>query len=187
MISLGEKVAIIIPSIFFNLILLMSQNDTASMRRKILDCLKPQPIVSDEKHVLNSVIQFIFNEFTTEFLFLMITNGLTMIFVLSESILGIVMIIIGVIITRYGSSTIQLEKTYLKISEKNVSGFDITEKVITIYVVLSLGNFGFFLFYDVTLPIPMNPMYFPWIAGLVFMIIGYIYSKYYSEKLLAFK
>jgi len=98
------------PSVFFNLIILVNINETTLMVVEILRCIKPLPDNSDKKRIFNNVIEFIMSGFTTEFLFLMITNGLTMIFVLSESVLGVIMIITGVIITRYISSTIQVKK-----------------------------------------------------------------------------
>lgn len=183
MISFGERVAIIFPSIFFFTLVIINTVEITSFCRKLVE---RGANISKSEWVSIAYSQTMSNHFI-EYIILSITNGLSLIFVLEQQEFGVVTMIVGVVSSLIGLTYKNYEAETLRI-ELGLGGVDRTlksEYLFSILFSLSVAYIGFFWFHGSPYTFPfLSDFPTSWVSFLLFFIVGLIFDRKIMDRLL---
>ena len=172
MISLGERIAIIMPSIFFNIIILVKMISDVRLIIEVEDTTALSP-----KILINTLMPHFYLVFFIDFIFLSVTNGLSIIFVLKQSELGVIQLLFGIILIVLGLSFIEMERGMNYMEEYKKS---LTEKMFNICIYFSFGQMGYLGGFGINIIKSIPSFYSNWIFFTIFVVIGYIYDRFFD-------
>lgn len=117
MVVFGERFAILVPSIFFYLIGMMSEVEIMKLALETASYIKKSDKV--EAGLSSNLIELKDNfmghhlhSIYLEFHIASIANGLSLIFVFSEKVLGLIFILVSFILSHYGNTITEFAKKY---------------------------------------------------------------------------
>lgn len=169
MITPGEKIAILMPSVFFIVLVIIK---SVSDARLAYD-LKMKLNISNESMISEIINPNLFLGLFFDFLILSITNGLSLILVLNQIEIGIIQLLIGVIASLLGLVYLDAEKDLIakKITEKTI-----TDRIFTFCYYFTFAQMGYFIFFDIQL-FSLGVFFSPWIGFVLFFIVAYFFEK----------
>lgn len=199
MISFGERFAILMPSIFFWVVSLITSLEARKESIEIGAILSTQEDSRDFfPEIVREMLSSSYHSVFLEFIILSITNGLSIIFVLHESVIGTIFSIFGIIVSLFGFSYLGIEKqlqdNHYEKDERSNHGYNevmlartlfiYSGKIDTITAALSIGQIGYIGSYgcQFTKNIPIE--WTPWFFFTVCLIIGLFFSQYLIERIL---
>ena len=169
MISSGEKIAILMPSVFFIVLIILK---SVSDARLAYDLRTKLHIKNDS--VISEIINpNLFLGLFFDFLILSITNGLSLILVLEQVEIGIILLLVGVIASLLGVVYLDAEKDLIakKITEKTI-----TDRIFAFCYYFTFGQMGYFIFFDIQI-YSLSVFFSPWIGFVIFFVVAYFFEK----------
>ena len=172
MITPGEKIAILMPSVFFIvLIILKSVNDA-----RLAYELRTKLHIKDESVISEIINPNLFLGLFFDFLILSITNGLSLILVLEQVEIGIILLLVGVIASLLGVVYLDAEKELIanKITEKTI-----TDRIFAFCYYFTFGQMGYFIFFDIQF-YSLSVFFSPWIGFGIFFVVAYFFERVFT-------
>jgi len=167
--SPGEKIAILMPSVFFIVLIIIK---SVSDARLAYD-LKTKLHIKNDSVITEVINPNLFLGLFLDFMILSITNGLSLILVLNQIEIGIIQLLVGIIASILGIVYLDADKELIakKIYEKTI-----TDRIFAFCYYFTFAQMGYFLFFDIQL-FSLNVIFSPWIGFVTFGIIAYFFER----------
>jgi hypothetical protein len=168
----GEKIAILMPSVFFIVLIIIKSVTDARLAYELRTKFNIQ-----NQSAINEVINpNMYLGLFLDYLILAITNGLSLILVLNQIEIGIIQLLIGIIASILGIVYLDAEKALIsqKIYEKTI-----TRQIFAFCYYFTFAQMGYFILFDIQL-LSINVIYSHWIGFFAFFLIAYLFEKAFT-------
>ena len=172
MITPGEKIAILMPSVFFIVLIIIKSVTDARLAYELRTKFNIQ-----NQSAINEVINpNMYLGLFLDYMILAITNGLSLILVLNHIEIGIILLLIGIIASILGIVYLDAEKALIiqKVYDKTI-----TIQIFAFCYYFTFAQMGYFTLYDIQ-RLSLNVIYSPWIGFFIFFIIAYLFEKAFT-------
>jgi len=168
-ISPGEKIAILMPSVFFIVLIIIKSVTDARLAYE----LKTKLNIKDQSVIDEVINPSLYLGLFFDYMILSITNGLSLILVLKQIEVGIIQLLIGIITSILGIVFLDADKDLIaqKLYDKTI-----TDRIFTFCSYFTFAQMGYFIFFDIQL-LSLNVIFSPWIGFFAFFLIGYLFEK----------
>ena len=169
MITPGEKIAILMPSVFFIVLIIIKSVTDARLAYE----LKTKFNIQDQAAINEVINPNMYLGLFFDYMILAITNGLSLILVLNQIEIGIIQLLIGIITSILGIVYLDADKALLsqRVYEKTI-----TNQIFAFCYYFTFAQMGYFILFDIQL-LSLNIIYSPWIGFFAFFIIAYLFEK----------
>lgn len=172
MLTPGEKIAIMMPSIFFIVLIIIKSVTDARLAYEFRTKFNIQ-----NQSAINEVINpNMYLGLFLDFMILAITNGLSIILVLEQIEIGLVQLLIGIIASILGIVYLDAEKALISREEYEKT---ITDQIFGFCYYFTFAQMGYFILFDIQL-LSLNIIYSPWIGFSAFFIVAYLFEKVFT-------
>ncbi len=172
MITQGEKIAILMPSIFFIVLIIIKSVTDARLAYE----LRTKFNIQNQSAINEIVNPNMYLGLFLDFMILSITNGLSLILVLNQIEIGVIHLLVGIISSILGIVYLDAEKAL--ISQKLYDKV-ITNQIFIFCFYFTFAQMGYFILFDIQL-FSINVIYSPWVGFFAFFIVAYLFEKVFT-------
>ena len=169
MLSPGEKIAILMPSVFFIVLIIIKSVSDARLAYE----LKARLHVKNDSVIAEIVNPNLFLGLFFDYLILAITNGLSLILVLNQIEVGIIQLLVGIIASILGIVYLDADKDLIA---KKIYDKTITDRIFAFCYYFTFAQMGYFIFFDIQF-YSLDVVFSPWIGFVAFGIVAYFFEK----------
>ena len=167
--SPGEKIAILMPSVFFIVLIIIKSVSDARLAYDLRSKLH----IKDDSVIAEVINPNLFLGLFLDFMILSITNGLSLILVLNQIEVGIIQLLVGIIASILGIVYLEADKDLIvkKIYEKSI-----TDRIFAFCYYFTFAQMGYFIFVDIRF-FSLDVGFSPWIGFVAFGVIAFFFEK----------
>lgn len=177
MISSGEKIAILMPSVFFIVLIIIKSVSDA----RLVYELKARLNVRDETVLTEVISPSLYLGLFLDFMILSITNGLSLILVLNQIEIGIIQLLIGIIASILGIVYLDADRELIA---RQAYEKTITNRIFSFCYYFTFAQMGYFIFFDITI-FTLDVLFSPWIGFTAFFIGAYFFERGFTKAMRA--
>jgi hypothetical protein len=176
-ISSGEKIAILMPSVFFIVLIIIKSVSDA----RLVYELKARLNVRDETVLTEVISPSLYLGLFLDFMILSITNGLSLILVLNQIEIGIIQLLIGIIASILGIVYLDADRELIA---RQAYEKTITNRIFSFCYYFTFAQMGYFIFFDITI-FTLDVLFSPWIGFTAFFIGAYFFERGFTKAMRA--
>jgi hypothetical protein len=176
-ISSGEKIAILMPSVFFIVLIIIKSVSDA----RLVYELKARLNVRDETVITEVISPSMYLGLFLDFMILSITNGLSLILVLNQIEIGIIQLLIGIIASILGIVYLDADRELIA---RQAYEKTITDRIFSFCYYFTFAQMGYFIFFDITI-FTLDVLFSPWIGFTAFFIGAYFFERGFTKAMRA--
>jgi hypothetical protein len=168
----GEKIAILMPSVFFIVLIIIK---SVSDARLAYD-LKTKLHIKNDSVITEVINPNLFLGLFLDYMILSITNGLSLILVLNQIEIGIIQLLVGIIASILGIVYLDADKELIaqKVYEKTI-----TDRIFAFCYYFTFAQMGYFIFFDIQF-YSLDVVFSPWIGFVTFSIVAYFFERVFT-------
>jgi hypothetical protein len=171
----GEKIAILMPSVFFIVLIIIKSVSDARLAYELKKKLK----LENESTISEVIGPNLYLGYFFDYLILAITNGLSLILVLNQIEIGIIQLLVGIIASILGIVYLDADKDLIA---QKIYGKTITERIFAFCYYFTFAQTGYFFFFDIQL-LSLNVIFSPWIGFIAFFVVAYLFDKGFTSAM----
>jgi hypothetical protein len=173
MITSGEKIAILMPSVFFIVLIIIKSVSDA----RLVYELKTRLGVKDETVITEVINPSLYLGLFLDFMILSITNGLSLILVLNQIEIGIIQLLIGIIASILGIVYLDTDRDLIA---RQAYEKTITDRIFSFCYYFTFAQMGYFIFFDLKI-FSLNLLFSPWIGFIAFFVGAYFFERGFTK------
>ena len=175
MVAPGEKIAILMPSVFFIVLIIIKSVSDARLAYE----LKVRLNIKDDSVITEIINPSLYLGLFLDFMILSITNGLSLILVLNQIEIGIIQLLIGIITSILGIVYLEADRELIARQDYEKT---ITDRLFSFCFHFTFAQMGYFILFGIPL-FSLNLFFPPWIGFIAFFIGAYFFEKWFTKAM----
>jgi len=174
-IASGEKIAILMPSVFFIVLIIVKSVSDARLAYE----LKARLNVEDETVITEVISPSLYLGLFLDFMILSITNGLSLILVLEQIEIGIIQLLVGIIASILGIVYLDADRDLIA---RQVYEKTITDRIFSFCFYFTFAQMGYFIAFDIQF-FSLDVLISPWVGFTAFFGLAYIFERVFTNAM----